>query len=392
MFKSRNSRGFAVAELATIMGVTALLATILVPTFSSVGTPASSNSIITVSETGTLVAEPETLPVEAILVNITNTSTGITISKTVNDPNATSTTINNLDSQANYTVEVAKKSLAGVSPKATASVNYIKVAEETKVGSRPIVVDDQTKPIMVDNTSRPIYGQVDRGSYKSRTVWVDTSYYYSCYQSSGYTQSSGYWSTCGGGSYACGSTPSTSCSQVYSHYACFNSACTRGEARYSTSCSTSYSTNWCSNPSYSCYVDTSRWIDTSGYTSCLQSQGYNTSESYWSADVKTEVVGYDKMVSGYEKKTIQESYNYQVDVNQAVTTEKTVTAPAGHLVLEVPNSAKRNIFWASGTVAAIGSGVTGFDVGEEVDYRMGQIFEFDGKKYIKVQAMSFLVK
>jgi hypothetical protein len=404
MFKTRNSRGFTIAEVAALLGVTALLGSFLVPSLASVGNSDVNNSTITVSESSVVVAEPETLPVEAILVNVTNTTTGETVSRTVNDPNATSTTIAGLDPQANYTVEVAKKSQAGMSAKATARVDYIKVAEETKQGTRPVEVDDTTKPIMVDDTTRPIMGQVDRGSYKQRTVWVDTSYWV---DTSGWQNqpvygwgwcyvSSGYWSTCSSSYYD--SCASYSCWEEYSHYACFNSACTSGAPRYKTVCGCSG--GWISY-SWSCYVDNSYhqscWTQTgsqnvwvsSGY---VVSQGYNTTETYWAPNMVTEVVGYEKMVAGYQKKTITETFNYQVDVRQAVTTAKSVTAPAGQLVIEVASNPRRSFNWASGTVVAVGAGVSGYTKGETVQFRNGTVFTFDGKQYLRVPAQSFLVR
>ena len=409
MFKRSNSRGFTVAELATMLGVTALLGSFLVPSLASVATSDTANSTITVAESSVVVAEPETLPVEAILVNVTNTATGVTVTKTVNDPNATSTTITGLDPQANYTVEVAKKSQAGISAKATTKVDYIKVAEETKQGSRPVEVDDTTKPIMVDDYASPIYGQVDRGSWQTRNKWVDTSYWVdtsgwvsqpvygwgSCYVSSGY------WSTCGGDSYPCGTGSYQDCQQVYVKYHCSNARCTSGWPVYETRCTTQYYTLWCAQPVYSCWVDNSYyqscWTQTgsqnvwqsSGYT---VSQGYNTTETYWAANLVTEVVGYNKKVAGYQQKTITETFNYQVDVLKAVTTAKSVTAPAGQLVIEVTGTPKRSIAWATGKVAAVGAGVTGFAKNDTVSFRNGTVFTFDGKQYIRVPAQSFLVK
>jgi hypothetical protein len=145
MFKSRNSRGFTLAELAALLGVTALLASVLSPVVANAGEVSSNSSTITVSEVGTVVAEPETLPVEAILVNVTDPATGASVLPggkpvLVDDPNATSTTITGLDPQKNYNVEVVKRSQAGNSPAATAKVNYTKVGEKTVETRTPRLV------------------------------------------------------------------------------------------------------------------------------------------------------------------------------------------------------------------------------------------------------------
>lgn len=158
MFKSRNNRGFTLAELAATLGVFALAATILTPAFS--GVSAISNSNVTVSSNGGAAdASPFAPPVDSILINVINDATGTVIPVTVNDPNATSATIPGLDPQASYTVEVAKKNQAGVSPAAVAKVGYIKVGEvvvdTTRVEKQPR--DDQSKPIMVDNPADKKY-------------------------------------------------------------------------------------------------------------------------------------------------------------------------------------------------------------------------------------------
>ena len=148
---SKNNFGFTLAELAATLGVFALAATILTPAFS--GTPATSNSNVTVSSDSPAGASPFTPPVNAILVNVTNDATGVTLNRVVTDPSATSTTISGLDPQGTYTVEVAKRNQAGKSPAAVAKVNYIKVGETvvdtTRVEAQ--LRNDTSRPIMVDN-------------------------------------------------------------------------------------------------------------------------------------------------------------------------------------------------------------------------------------------------
>jgi hypothetical protein len=173
---SKNNFGFTLAELAATLGVFALAATILTPAFS--GAPAISNSNVTVSNEAPAGASPFTPPVNAILVDVTNDATGVTVQKTVTDPNATSTTISGLDPQAEYTVAVAKQNQAGKSPAAVAKVNYIKVGE-TVVDTTRVEKqnrDNTSKPIMVDdpndrkyvNGAPTAWAKVWNGQYGTR--------------------------------------------------------------------------------------------------------------------------------------------------------------------------------------------------------------------------------
>ena len=593
MFKSRNSRGFTLAELAAILGVTALMASVLSPVVMNAGT-LSASSTITVAESGAAMAEPETLPVEAILVNVTDTATGVVTPKVVNDPNATSTTISGLDPQGNYTVEVAKKSQAGVSPKATAKVNYTKVGEKTVTLSEPVLEVEAASTTVAEEVSTntvvtgyeqkvvgyhqkvsgyqqkitgyqqktisaPAYIQkttslavrqvtktrqvriapFERTVTKSRQKYVAPyTYTYSCTKSESYSYACGtnptYSYACGSESYsyACGTNPTYSyacgsTSYTYScgstRYRCGKSYCYRtkyctgsktkyctggGGTKYCTGSRTKYctgggGTKYCTgtrNVSSTCTGSGGGYYTTENYTETeavynYKTETYTENEQYtvsnsapaaygtcaangtvgsWTGvtysctdttkaktvddtskpimaddttkpimvdDTSKPIYGDDtskpiedvqvskssaacpagfsessstayKTVSyrdgrnGWKTKQIPytvkscvraeqwgtRSWQEQRDVKKAVTTAKEVTAPARQLVLEVSGNPTRSWRWATGTVAAVGTGATGFAKGDTVSFRYGQVFTFDGKKYIKVPAQSFLVK
>ena len=579
----KNAKGFTIAEVAASLGIIALVATVISPMVGNTNTSVSDTQTITVADS-TAMPEPETLPVEAILVNVTDTATGVVTPKVVNDPNATSTTISGLDPQGNYTVEVAKKSQAGVSPKATAKVNYTKVGEKTVTLSEPVLEVEAASTTVAEEVSTntvvtgyeqklvgyqkklvgyqkkvvgyekktisaPAYIQTtaslavrqvtktrqvriapfERTVTKSRQKYVAPyTYTYSCTKSESYSYACGtnptYSYACGSTSYtyACGTTSYTySCTKsktkyCYSpsrgSYACgttyYSSTCTGSKTKYCTGSQTKYctgggGTKYCTgtrNVSSTCTGSGGGYYTTENYTETeavynYKTETYTENEQYtvsnsapaaygtcaangtvgsWTGvtysctdttkaktvddtskpiyaddtskpimvdDTSKPIYGNDlskpiedvqvskssaacpagfsessstayKTVSyrdgknGWATKQIPYTvkscvraeqwgtryWNEQRDVKKAVTTAKEVTAPARQLVLEVSGNPIRSWNWATGTVAAVGTGATGFAKGDTVSFRYGQVFTFDGKKYIKVPAQSFLVK
>ena len=286
MFKSRNNRGFTLAELAATLGVFALAATILTPAFS--GVPAISNSNVTVSSDSPAGASPFTPPVQAILVDVTNDATGVTVQKVVSDPNATSTTISNLDPQASYTVAVAKQNQVGKSPAAVAQISYGKTGEYTRYFTQPEAQTDTSNPIYVNGAAKyrngaaiytngaataweqkiasygtkvisvgayqnrhtsPVYENVQR----SRQVRVApyeryvsaSNYNYSCTKYRTVSEA------CGTESY----TYSSTCSRTYNYsctksYSCTKYACANNKCPYTSTCS--YQSTCSATESYSC--------------------------------------------------------------------------------------------------------------------------------------------
>jgi Tfp pilus assembly major pilin PilA len=365
----KSFKGFTVAELATTMGVIALAAVILTPAVSGTVPASVEATITTVSESSAAGKTPVKPPVTEVLVTITNKITGVTRTQSV-DPDANLAEFTGLDAQADYDVTVAKKSTAGTGAAAAVEIGYDNLATQTKEGTRDIQVNDTTKPIhapdttkpiyeQVDDTTKPIYERQDQGYWSSGSYWVAAQYGTRTVSSTCYSTHSG-----------------QSCSSVYSHYACFNSACTRGAARYTTQCS-----NYSYQVGYSC----------SSTQSYLVRSGYNQSYSNWVSnwqnvrvgyEQKSVISGYETKITGYTQKTVAEDFDYEEPVMKAVVKTAKVKAPAGQLIIEADGTPSRSWRWATGTIVGKGAGTSSnYTLDGSVSYRLGTPFTVSNTVY-----------
>jgi prepilin-type N-terminal cleavage/methylation domain-containing protein len=253
MLNMRNKRGFTLTELAATLGIFALSAAVLAPSFT--GTPVSSNPVVSVSNEAPVPAgaTPYTPPVNGIVIDITNTTTNITQNILEPDHNATSTTVEDLNPQASYSVSVAKRNSTGLSSAIVAEVQYVKIGEETRDvptskivpdETKPILVNDETKPIMANDTSKPTQWNQKITGYRNTAV---TGYRYSTVtgyrnQVVGYNSYiSGYGSMIVGYGTRTETVPGTqTCQTVQKGGQSFSYPCTKTRARSS-----------CGNESYS---------------------------------------------------------------------------------------------------------------------------------------------
>jgi hypothetical protein len=449
MKNSRSSRGFTIVELSAILGVIALGATILTPGFSGVTVNNSASTITTVSGSGIVVAEPETLPVEEILVTITNTATGVTLSRTV-APGDNTATFSGLDPQGNYNVEVAKKSQAGKSAAARVKVEYGQHPTRTaplsqtrsvlKTHSSSTTTLQDTEEVRTNYSTRTTYAFANSAPESGAFSVVTGSTYDPRYGSPS--------SLMNFSSRRNSSTVTISCFSPPT--GAINVSCSRWSVRR-----TSTTWDWYAQLSYTPRISANRYtileIVNPGnsylrkltspecspgqvrsveqvqvrrhagyYTSrimsgaasttfeyLLENSGtswFNGTGAYDTITATTDSSGIYTRNAGYQNITLDrvtcttpavyetEEYTIQVPTMQGITTVKEVNAPAGQLVIEVASNPSRSSNWASGTVVAVGAGVSGYTKGETVQFRNGTVFTFDGKQYLRVPARSFLVK
>jgi hypothetical protein len=429
MRKSLNSRGFTIAEVAALLGVTALLGSFLVPSLASVGNSDVNNSTIAVSSSNIVVAEPETLPVEEILVNITNTTTGVTLSRTV-APGVNTATFTGLDPQGNYTVEVVNKSQAGKSPAVTARVEYGQHPTLTRdlVLTRPKLVSALTTRNTTPATEavRNNYSVNEYVTYNNYSVPANTSTrrhqvvnttwdtcYSTCYSTCYYYDSWYGWVyySCNPyncNPYSCNPRHTVAVQEIANpgnasvKLASYDANCAPGEIKTTTSQTVrvhaGYYTSRNMNPatwgtSWDVLLENSStsWINGSGgyYTYTVTS---NASNGEYTMDAGYRNIVVPTVTCTAPAVYEDEEYTVQESVNMGITTVKEVNAPAGQLVIEVASNPRRSFNWASGTVVAVGAGVSGYTKGETVQFRNGTVFTFDGKQYLRVPAQSFLVK
>jgi hypothetical protein len=383
----KSFKGFTVAELATTMGVIALAATILTPAVSGTVPASVEATNTTVSESSAAGKTPVTPPVTEILVTITNKTTGITLTKSV-DPDAKLAEFTGLDAQADYDVTVVKRNNAGKGAASAVEIGYDELGTQLKERTRDIQVDDATKPIYAPDTTKPIYAQVndtsrpiyqnqDRGYMSTRSVWVEPRYekfYFTA------TCSEQVASTCSRtyqGQYCTGGT--------YIGYNCHNAACTSGNAQYSPrSCSTrTYTT------SYSC-TRTRSWTCNSWVWDKV-ADGYNRSEDYWVSNIqrvrvgyqqKTVVSSYETKITGYTQKTVPENFLNEEPVIKAVSKTAEVKAPTGQLIIEADSTPSRSWRWATGTIVGKGAGTSSnYTLDDSVSYRLGTPFTVSKRIY-----------
>ena len=340
---SKNNFGFTLAELAATLGVFALAATILTPAFS--GVPAISNSNVTVSSDSPAGASPFTPPVNAILVDVTNTATGVSTQKVVSDPSATSTTISGLDPQGTYTVEVAKQNQAGKSPAVVAEVSYVKTGEVQVNYTVPVTVTDTSKPIYQNGAAKYRNGaaiytngaatawEQKIASYGTKTISVNayiqrtTTPVYVTVQRSRQVRVAPYerYHAASSYSYSCTKyrTVQVRCGSTSYQYSCgtesYSYSCTKSRTKYCTGreCYGTGSKRVCENYSYAC--GTESYSSTCTGTRTKYCTGYDP--KYCS-----EQEAYSSTCTGTNPAWTETLYNYNTEYYNETVQDGTTTS------------------------------------------------------------------
>jgi hypothetical protein len=478
----QNVKGFTFVNILTSLGFAALIGSLLAPTLVSVSPNENVATNVPTSGLGIVIAEPEQLPVEDILVIITNSATGQKISRTVS-PSTTSTTFAGLDPQAEYEVEVAKRSQAGLSSKAKVRVQYMQHPSLTRSveRTRQVVISPQqtvVKTPEVEVVTRD-YETVTEYSNVEPTASSTLSYTIRAHpEPSEWSQTTTRTSVTGTICPSSTSTrlivnceapilvPSALFGTTWRTYYSYRNKVTipnlpiiigtpqtktetinggtsapacpaTNAARIVENCTVvrgaqtaSRNYDWIFtftettttpgqyvitrvipgsselahgslNPNdYTCAPGDTRIVST-------QTTTYNLG-SYWQRSLNMggfTIGGGVFMVNAGNQSLTKplitcitpeesevETYTEQEPISMGMATEKMVTAPEGQLIIEPSSLSTRSIAWNTGTVVVVGEGVSGYTVNDTVVFRNGTMFDFDGKKYLRVSAHPSLVK